>query len=37
LASIDDAARRLGWKPDVDLDEGLSRLVDWWRRERRYA
>ena len=23
--------RELGWKPEVDLDEGLSRTVDWFR------
>ncbi len=37
LASIDAAERRLGWKPEVDLEEGLRRLVDWWRLERRHA
>jgi UDP-glucose 4-epimerase len=37
LAAIDAAERQLGWKPEVDLTEGLSRLVDWWRAERRYA
>jgi UDP-glucose 4-epimerase len=37
LASIDAAQSLLGWKPEVDLQEGLSRLVDWWRAERRYA
>jgi UDP-glucose 4-epimerase len=37
LASIEAAERELGWKPEVDLNEGLSRLVDWWRAERRYA
>jgi nucleoside-diphosphate-sugar epimerase len=37
LASIDAAERQLGWKPEVDLREGLGRLVDWWRAERRHA
>ena len=37
LASIAAAEGRLGWKPDVDLTEGLGRLVDWWRAERRHA
>ena len=37
LASIDAAERRLGWKPEIDLEEGLGRLVDWWRAERRHA
>ena len=34
LASIDAAERGLGWRPEVDLSEGLGRLVDWWRAER---
>jgi UDP-glucose 4-epimerase len=34
LASIEAAQRELGWKPQVDLKEGLTRLVDWWRAER---
>jgi len=34
LASIDAARAQLGWKPEVDLDEGLSRLVAYWRAER---
>jgi UDP-glucose 4-epimerase len=33
LADISAAADRLGWKPEIDLDEGLRRLVDWWRSE----
>jgi len=37
LASIDAAQRQLGWQPEVDLKQGLGRLVDWWRAERRYA
>jgi UDP-glucose 4-epimerase len=36
LASIDAAERRLGWRPEVDLQEGLSHLVDWWRAERKH-
>jgi UDP-glucose 4-epimerase len=34
LADISRAGQRLGWKPEVDLDEGLRRLVAWWRAER---
>ncbi|MEW1911754.1 NAD-dependent epimerase/dehydratase family protein [Kitasatospora sp. NPDC085895] len=31
LADISAAERDLGWKPDLGLDEGLRRLVAWWR------
>jgi UDP-glucose 4-epimerase len=34
LADISRARQRLGWKPEVGLDEGLRRLVAWWRSER---
>lgn len=34
LADISLADKRLGWKPTVNLDEGLRRLVEWWRAER---
>jgi UDP-glucose 4-epimerase len=34
LADISQARQRLGWKPEVDLDRGLRRLVAWWRAER---
>jgi UDP-glucose 4-epimerase len=34
LADISRARERLGWKPEVDLPEGLRRLVGWWRAER---
>jgi nucleoside-diphosphate-sugar epimerase len=37
LADISKARERLGWKPEIDLDEGLSRLVAWWRSERAAA
>jgi UDP-glucose 4-epimerase len=36
-ADISRATQRLGWKPEVDLDEGLQRLVAWWRSERASA
>jgi UDP-glucose 4-epimerase len=34
LADVSSAAERLGWKPEVDLEEGLRRLVAWWRDQR---
>lgn len=37
LADIDKAQRRLGFRAKVGLEEGLGRLVDWWRSERKAA
>ena len=34
LADTSAAAQALGWKAEIDLDEGLSRLVAWWRGQR---
>jgi UDP-glucose 4-epimerase len=34
LADISKAREQLGWKPEIDLGEGLRRLVAWWRSER---
>ena len=34
LADTSSARRRLGWKAEVGLEEGLRRLVGWWRAER---
>jgi UDP-glucose 4-epimerase len=31
LADTSAAAERLGWKAEVGLEEGLRRLVEWWR------
>jgi UDP-glucose 4-epimerase len=31
LASTEKAQRLLGWKAEVSLEEGLERLVNWWR------
>ncbi|WP_067452516.1 NAD-dependent epimerase/dehydratase family protein [Actinomadura macra] len=35
LADVSAARRDLGWKAQVDLEEGLRRLVEWWRAARR--
>jgi UDP-glucose 4-epimerase len=34
LASTEKAERRLGFRAQVPLDEGLRRMVEWWRSER---
>jgi UDP-glucose 4-epimerase len=34
LASTEKARRILGFEAQVPLEEGLSRLVAWWRAER---
>jgi len=34
LADVSRAAERIGWKAEVGLEEGLERLVTWWRAER---
>jgi UDP-glucose 4-epimerase len=34
IADISKARELLGWKPQIQLDEGLRLLVDWWRSER---
>jgi len=34
LADVSAAAEQLGWKAEVGLEEGLTRLVSWWRAER---
>jgi UDP-glucose 4-epimerase len=34
LASTEKAQRLLGFRASVMLEEGLSRLVTWWRAER---
>lgn len=36
LADISKARQLLGWDPQVDLDEGLQRTVDWYLREREW-
>lgn len=31
LADVSAAQRDLGWTPTIDLEDGLARLVEWWR------
>jgi UDP-glucose 4-epimerase len=34
LADVSRAAERLGWKAEIELEDGLRRLVAWWRAQR---
>jgi UDP-glucose 4-epimerase len=34
LADVAKARELLGWTPAIGLEEGLTRLVAWWRAER---
>jgi UDP-glucose 4-epimerase len=34
LADVSRAAELLGWKSEINLDDGLRRLVAWWRAQR---
>ena len=36
-ADIGKAERLLGWRPQVGLEEGMRRLVDWYRTNREWA
>jgi UDP-glucose 4-epimerase len=37
LASTEKAKRLLGWEAQVGLDEGLERLVSWWRANKEHV
>jgi UDP-glucose 4-epimerase len=37
LADTTAARDRIGFEAEVDIDEGLRRLVQWWRAEREQA
>jgi len=37
LADVEKARRLLGWNPQVNLEEGVTRLVDWYMAERSWA
>jgi nucleoside-diphosphate-sugar epimerase len=36
-ADVSRAKELLGWQPQVGLDEGMTRLVDWYMQERDWA
>jgi nucleoside-diphosphate-sugar epimerase len=36
-ADVGKAQRLLGWQPQVNLEEGVQRLVDWYMAERSWA
>jgi nucleoside-diphosphate-sugar epimerase len=36
-ANVEKAGRLLGWEPQVGLEEGLTRLVEWYKAERTWA
>jgi nucleoside-diphosphate-sugar epimerase len=36
-ANVEKAGRLLGWEPQVGLQEGLTRLVEWYKAERAWA
>lgn len=37
LANVEKARRLLGWRPEVGLEDGIGRLVDWYNAERSWA
>jgi len=36
-ADVSKARELLGWQPQVELDEGVGHLVDWYKKERTWA
>ena len=36
-ADVSKARQMLGWEPQVNLREGLKRLIDWYYAEREWA
>jgi dTDP-D-glucose 4,6-dehydratase len=33
-ASVEKAKQLLNWQPEINLDQGISKLVDWYFEER---
>jgi len=36
-ANVEKARRMLGWEPQVPLEEGIRRLVEWYQAERSWV
>ena len=36
-AAVDKARQMLGWQPQVELRDGIKRLVDWYMQERAWV
>ncbi|MBE0409020.1 MAG: GDP-mannose 4,6-dehydratase [Anaerolineales bacterium] len=36
-ADVEKAKVLLGWRPEVSIEEGINRVVDWYRQEREWA
>ena len=37
VADVTKARNKLGWKPEVSLEEGVTSLVDWYLQEREWV
>jgi nucleoside-diphosphate-sugar epimerase len=37
VADVDRLENEIGWRPAIDLDEGLRRTIEWWRHQGRGA
>jgi nucleoside-diphosphate-sugar epimerase len=36
-ANVEKAGKMLGWEPQISLNEGMRRLVDWYMQEREWT
>jgi nucleoside-diphosphate-sugar epimerase len=36
-ANVEKAGRLLGWEPSVGLNEGVRKMVEWYKQEREWA